>query len=564
MSASSRGDRPLANTYWVEPGRFAAGEYPRARSSDDAAGRLRTLLQAGVDCFHHRGSGVRRYSPTLKTRLARVEFHCCNYRAMYSPPPWFAEDAATDSISASRAWAKEADVPDPLRSVDAYRRPDLVAGALDRRYRRGWMLGQPRTFTYPKPSGGRRVMTVFDPIAEIAYRQMVGRVRAVDSLLSDGVFSTRLEVSGRSWRARPWRAARREYQHALQALRADDYEGEAHFDVEDHYGTVSTDLVRTVLNSDAAPAGAVDEVTGALDMLQDLPGSPQGLPVGPEGSSLLGTVALVPTDRALLRHHHTFLRWTDDYVVFLPSEDAFDAVVGLADEQLGRNGQKLNQTKVEWVELGNDGEVLASAFDGGGRLATDPLRALELNAELREPRGLTSALGLLRSRTDPRAIAVLEANPWMYHTFPKQVARYLLAVGSHVNEWDWVLGAILAETHAGNAAAQLHLASVLPRSVISRDVGASIFDMANNLRRSKFSPLANQLFAVAGRGRERSSVRRRRALEMADEMAELNAKRGLLTAFQDGGIDRRCRAGLLHLMRTDPDIEMTVDFVLSA
>ena len=51
MSASSRDDRPLANTYWVDPGRFAAGEYPGARRRKEAAGRLRTLLRAGIDCF---------------------------------------------------------------------------------------------------------------------------------------------------------------------------------------------------------------------------------------------------------------------------------------------------------------------------------------------------------------------------------------------------------------------------------------------------------------------------------------------------------------------------------
>ena len=41
----------MANTYWVVPGRFEAGEYPGARSRKEAAGRLRILLQAGLDYF---------------------------------------------------------------------------------------------------------------------------------------------------------------------------------------------------------------------------------------------------------------------------------------------------------------------------------------------------------------------------------------------------------------------------------------------------------------------------------------------------------------------------------
>ena len=51
MSPPSRDDRPMPNTYWVDPGRFAAGEYPGAWDRGQAAARLRTLLRAGIDCF---------------------------------------------------------------------------------------------------------------------------------------------------------------------------------------------------------------------------------------------------------------------------------------------------------------------------------------------------------------------------------------------------------------------------------------------------------------------------------------------------------------------------------
>ena len=39
------------NTYWVVPGRFAAGEYPGALNRRDAAYKLRTLLNAGIGRF---------------------------------------------------------------------------------------------------------------------------------------------------------------------------------------------------------------------------------------------------------------------------------------------------------------------------------------------------------------------------------------------------------------------------------------------------------------------------------------------------------------------------------
>ena len=41
----------MPNSYWVIPGRIAAGEYPGAKDPDEAAARLRTLLLAGIDHF---------------------------------------------------------------------------------------------------------------------------------------------------------------------------------------------------------------------------------------------------------------------------------------------------------------------------------------------------------------------------------------------------------------------------------------------------------------------------------------------------------------------------------
>ena len=51
MNATRRSDRPLANTYWVVPGRFLAGEYPGATYRRAATEKVRTLLLAGIDHF---------------------------------------------------------------------------------------------------------------------------------------------------------------------------------------------------------------------------------------------------------------------------------------------------------------------------------------------------------------------------------------------------------------------------------------------------------------------------------------------------------------------------------
>ena len=51
MNTADNPDRPIPNSYWVLPGRFAAGEYPGARYRDAAAAKLQSLLRAGIDHF---------------------------------------------------------------------------------------------------------------------------------------------------------------------------------------------------------------------------------------------------------------------------------------------------------------------------------------------------------------------------------------------------------------------------------------------------------------------------------------------------------------------------------
>lgn len=51
MSTTTGSGQLPPNAYWVIPGRFAAGEYPGAKSHRDAAGKLRALMGAGINHF---------------------------------------------------------------------------------------------------------------------------------------------------------------------------------------------------------------------------------------------------------------------------------------------------------------------------------------------------------------------------------------------------------------------------------------------------------------------------------------------------------------------------------
>ena len=51
QTARSSIDPPTSNSYWVSPGRFAAGEYPADRHRAAAVKKLRALLDIGIDHF---------------------------------------------------------------------------------------------------------------------------------------------------------------------------------------------------------------------------------------------------------------------------------------------------------------------------------------------------------------------------------------------------------------------------------------------------------------------------------------------------------------------------------
>ena len=59
---------PISNSYWIEPGRFAAGEYPGAPTPQQTEEKLRVFLDAGIDHFidlTESNEGLAPYAPTL-------------------------------------------------------------------------------------------------------------------------------------------------------------------------------------------------------------------------------------------------------------------------------------------------------------------------------------------------------------------------------------------------------------------------------------------------------------------------------------------------------------------
>ena len=130
MNPTDSTDRPLPNSYWVVPGRFAAGEYPGAKSPEEAAPKLRTLLRAGIDHFidlTEAYEGLEPYAAIAQEEARDFHANVAHERhpiADVSVPGSPREMAGIlDAIDAAPEWRQ-----DRLRALLGRSRPDGYGG----------------------------------------------------------------------------------------------------------------------------------------------------------------------------------------------------------------------------------------------------------------------------------------------------------------------------------------------------------------------------------------------------------------------------------------------------
>jgi protein-tyrosine phosphatase len=74
---------PIPDSYWVEPGRLLAGEYPGARSRYEARQKLARFLRAGITYFVDltEDGELAPYGDLLAEEAAAVDAKVTHYRA---------------------------------------------------------------------------------------------------------------------------------------------------------------------------------------------------------------------------------------------------------------------------------------------------------------------------------------------------------------------------------------------------------------------------------------------------------------------------------------------------
>lgn len=473
------------------------------------------------------------------------------------------------ALSASVRFIHDAELPDVLSLADLAGRPDLTAEVLVARRCDGREHGRPHRFRYPKPGTAYRDLMTLDPYARLDFRLRLGPIaRTIDEALNDGVFRTRTVGDGPEWACRDWRQEFQRFREERGRARHSGVWGyEVMADVRNHYATVTTGHLSSVLASCCCDDYLVDPVVGWLNGLADIPGLPAGLPVADEAAGPLGTIALRPVDLLLRRLGVHFLRWSDDYRLYVLATADPEAILAEVGDQLGRGGQELNDSKSRICALsdpinGGEGQVSDGPLTG-----PDRPESFGVLAALGVSDGITRALGLLRKAQSPSGVRTLLRHPWVLERFPKESVTYLQAVRGLISASEWqAFAELLPEpTTTANASSQLHLARLFRSHPLPSDLGRGVFERAASLTSGAFGPTKAHLLLAAGHSAERVGVKRRRALELADSLSDLDAKRALVaSSVLGGGINLTARKGLAHLLRHDRDLLPTVEIALAS
>ena len=225
------------------------------------------------------------------------------------------------NLRAGAASAGSSDLPDVLAWSDLCAAPELVHQRLLTRLREGRCPALAGDFPYPKlGKDEQRRMAFLDVYDSLYFRIIAGRVATViDRALSPDVMSYRLEHDAPAWPCRDIKQAfQLRAQRGAQLLADRRCTALMITDIRNYFPSISPDLMTDVLEHIRAPAGAVSLLEGFLRELETV-GAPRGLPIGPEASGLLGNVAMLPVDDAVVFSVIGHVRYTDDSWLFLPS-----------------------------------------------------------------------------------------------------------------------------------------------------------------------------------------------------------------------------------------------------
>jgi len=197
----------------------------------------------------------------------------------------------------------------------------------------------------PSSPAKPRILANLAPGLSAAFHAAVARVAPrIEAQLGPQVHAERLadvmrlSNDGTGWLA-PWEPARAAFREKCRVLARDLVM--ASTDVRDCYGSIEPETVAGALVLAGCHPSEVGPIVSLLFRLQRE--GVRGLPIGPPASAVLANAVLTQTDRALAGS--PFLRWVDDYVVFAPTVQAAERLLGDLQASLAEAGLVLAPEK---------------------------------------------------------------------------------------------------------------------------------------------------------------------------------------------------------------------------
>jgi len=464
-------------------------------------------------------------------------------------------------------WERDANTRDVLDRRDLLSQPALVGRVLRRRREPGSGPQPVATLPFPKDDGTFRTTCVLDPFDDLWYSMLASvACPSINSALPaiDVVLSTRFipESSG-AFGAEGWRDAKKRRGASVDRSGAKPIGG---FDVEQHYGTVSTAGVAQLLNSCLAPSWLVGEFEEFHQGLSAWPGTPPGILVGPMASAAFGTLALLPVDRVLQRSSVRFERWVDDITVEVRDEKHFADVRDAVDEQLRLGGQRLNPEK-SWFESKaeeepSQSESIPNSEHDGDEISVE---ALQEAVEAKDGRRTRYQLASLGGRPGLDAAPFVISCDDVWVLAPKYAGDYLFRRQKELTseQLEQIVERFCRPVTRESASATTHGCRVLSRRRVPAAMGQRLFDAADVAATGPYRAVSPALYLASSLSKEKPRVRQERCIEKTFVLGDLNCQRGLIAGLCYDTRPKSAEAGLTAIERVSADLRPTVAWVRS-
>ena len=463
-------------------------------------------------------------------------------------------------------------MPDPVKWADLLYAPEATARSVVRRVKNA--EGSPGPCTHiPMVKGRRgsyRRILYAHPFDELRYRMLVGAVASdVDLHLGDEVTSYRLADSGPEWYCRDYRYGIGDRQEAALAFISSDRFGALGIlDISDYYSSIDCSLLEQELGALDCDSQAVGAVVEWLFKWQETWGV-KGLPVGPEGSGILGNAALASLDHLLRAAGVPFQRYTDDIRLYLSDPERWWGLLDEIQAHLISQRLLLNTDKVKLVETPRRAikEVTDPTIEAWKEtLRTDEARGIAVcSLKIEEMAGtehvqgqqLRYALGVVGRAGSPGALEALRADRWLLDLAPRHWGRYLREMRQRRLVDPGELITLASGTDARNVVGNYHALLAAAARALPRECAAQIEELA--LSHDPGIPVALRCAATHAWGKA-EGVKHSKAVEAALATGDPQHQRALILTLSSMSKGGKKSKALRKLRAAMPDWAVTINW----